>query len=253
MPSGGGSITDNFIPSRRSAFLPASMYKDPSDTYFTWKRDGFPGVLDSLGDCAFKGAGNVPTSSQAARNRNVLNAGVALMLAAAAVLVAVVASGGAVDEVAHAVVLVSRLGLLVRSSGVAVDAGKARIIGGDLMAIIANGAMMRNNEVRMVESGAEPGCGCVAGIAGCRIPGRDMVGNCTTKGLCTRPGCLVTAVAGGICGGQGIVVVHVAIGAAHDFRASRRGHLVGARECPTRGAVIKPAVDPGCRVVAGGA
>jgi len=50
------------------------------------------------------------------------------MLTSAAVLVAVVASGGAVAIATDALMRVVRLGLLVRRRCMAVDAGKARVV-----------------------------------------------------------------------------------------------------------------------------
>ncbi len=99
------------------------------------------------------------------------------MLAVTAVLVAVVASRGAVDEICNAVVLVGGGDLLVSGGGVAVDAGEAGIIGGNLVAVIANGAVMRNGEVCVIECGVEPACCGVAGIAGCGEAGREMIGD----------------------------------------------------------------------------
>ena len=78
------------------------------------------------------------------------------MLATAAVLVAVVAGGGAVDETAYAVVLVDRLSLLVCRGCVAIDAGETGIVGGNLVAIVAHRAVVGNGEVRVIESGAQP-------------------------------------------------------------------------------------------------
>jgi hypothetical protein len=60
------------------------------------------------------------------------------MLARPAVLVAVVASRGTVDEVRHAIVLIDGYRFLMSACRVAVDTGETRIIGGDLMAIVAN-------------------------------------------------------------------------------------------------------------------
>jgi len=60
------------------------------------------------------------------------------MLAPAAVLVAVVAGGGSVAIAVHVRVSLIGLGLLVRSLGVAVDAGEAGVVGGDLVAVVAD-------------------------------------------------------------------------------------------------------------------
>ncbi len=55
---------------------------------------------------------------------------------------------------------------------------------------------------------------------------------------------LVAAVAGSVRGGQGIIVVHMAIGASSDRRAWSGRHLVRAGERPSSGAVVKFAVGP---------
>lgn len=68
----------------------------------------------------------------------------------------VVASRGAVDEPADAGVLVDRCGLLMRRGGMAVDAGEAGIVGGDLVAIVANRIVVRNWEVGVIERCAQP-------------------------------------------------------------------------------------------------
>ena len=63
----------------------------------------------------------------------------------------------------------------------------------------------------------------------------------------------VAAVAGGVRGCEGIIVVHMAIGAGRDRGTGRGRHLVGASERPSGGAVVKLAVGPGDGVVASGA
>jgi hypothetical protein len=90
--------------------------------------------------------------------------------------VAVVASRGAVDEICNAVVLVGGGDLLVSGGGVAVDAGEAGIVGGNLVAVVANRAVMRNGEIRVIECGIEPTCCGVAGIAGGGETSSEMVG-----------------------------------------------------------------------------
>ncbi len=188
------------------------------------------------------------TKRHARRNSSKTRA--ARMLAVTTVLVAVVTSGGAVDEICNAVVLVGGGDLLVCGGGVAVDAGKAGVVGGNLVAVIANGAVMGNGEIRVIECGVEPGrCG-VAGVAGGGEIGRDMIGDEAAEGLRAVPVGLVAAVAGGVGGGEGIIVVHVAIGAGGDRRTGRGRHLVRASERPSGGAVVKLAVCPGDSVVA---
>lgn len=178
---------------------------------------------------------------------------VARILAVTTVLVAVVASSGAVDEIRNAVVLVGGGDLLVCAGGVAVDARKAGVVGGNLVAVIANGAVMGNGEIRVIECGVEPGCCGVAGVAGGGETGSDMVRDESAEGLRAVPVRLVAAVAGGVRGCEGIIVVHMAIGAGRDRGTGRGRHLVGASERPSGGAVVKLAVGPGDGVVASGA
>jgi len=73
------------------------------------------------------------------------------MLAPAAVFVAVVASRWAVAVTADSIVNVVGLGLLVRRLRVAVDAGEARVVGRNLVAVVAHRPVVRNREVRVIE------------------------------------------------------------------------------------------------------
>lgn len=148
------------------------------------------------------------------------------MLALAAVFVTVVASGGAVDEVAYAVVLVGCRHLLMGTGCVAVDAGKAGIICGDLVAIIAHGGVMRNGEVGVIEGSAEPICGGVAGITGRWISGGEVVGDETAESLRAVPGGLMTTETGCIRRGQRIIIVHVTIRAG--LHPAGSGHHMSA-------------------------
>ena len=157
---------------------------------------------------------------------------------------AVVASGGTVDEIRNAVVLVGGGDLLVSGGGVAVDTGKAGVVGGNLVAVIANGVVVRNGEIGVIECGVEPGCSGVAGVAGGGVTGSEMVGDEAAEGLRAVPVGLVAAVAGGVRGSEGIIVVYVAIGASSDRGAWSRRHLVRAGERPSGGAVVKFAVGP---------
>ena len=149
--------------------------------------------------------------------------------------------------------LVGGLRLLVRRCGVAVDAGETGIFGGHLVAIIADRTVMRNREIGVVKGRTQPGCGGVTGIAGCRVTSGKVVWHRPAQGLRAGPSSQMAAVAGGVRCCQRIVVIHVAIGAADDFRSSRGRHLVCARQCPPGGAVIKFSIHPGGRVMAGGA
>jgi hypothetical protein len=175
------------------------------------------------------------------------------MSARSAVLVAVIASGRAVYEIADARVLVRRRDLLVRCVGVAVDTSEGGIVRGDLVAIVANRTVMRNREVGVLESGVQPAYRGVASVAGGRKSRGNMIRNQPPQSLRAVPGCLMAAVACGIRRSQRIVVVHMAIGAPLDRRTRRGGHLVRTRKRPTRGAMVKRAVGPGDSVVAGGA
>lgn len=174
------------------------------------------------------------------------------MLAVTAVFMAVVTSRWAVDEICNAVMLVGGGDLLVSGGGVAVDAGEAGVVGGNLVAIVANGVVMGNGEVRVIECGVEPACCGVAGIAGGGETSSEMVGNEAAEGLRAVPVRLVAAVAGSVRGGEGIIVVHMAIGAGGDRGTGRGRHLMCASERPSGGAVVELAVGPGDRVVASG-
>ena len=88
---------------------------------------------------------------------------------------AVVAGFLAVAIPAHTPVLVVGLRLLVRSRGVAINAGKTRVVRGDLVAVAAHRAVMRNWEVRMVERRAQPRGGVMAGIASGGVARRNVV------------------------------------------------------------------------------
>ena len=226
------------------------MYNEPSEMYFTWKTVDVSGFSFDAGDCACSTEGKAAEQTQASSTTNVSNSAVTRILASATVLMAVVASRGAVDESADAGVLVDRCGLLVRRGGMAVDASKAGIVGGNLVAIVANGGVVWNREVRVIESGTEPVCGGVTAVAGRGISSRHMVWNRATEGLRAIPLCDMAAVAGRIRRRQRIVVIHMAVCAG--LHAARSGNNVAARESPSSGAVIEFAIGPSNRVVAGG-
>ena len=132
------------------------------------------------------------------------------MLASTAVLVAVVASGGTVGISAYTLVSVVRLGLLVGRGGMAVDAGKLRIIGGDLVTVSADRTMVRNREIRMVKRCARPTGGRVTAVASRRVARGDVVRDRASQGLRAIPVSDVTAVARGVRCGQRIVTADVA-------------------------------------------
>lgn len=83
----------------------------------------------------------------------------------------------------------SGLRLLMSGLGVAIDAGKAGIVGGNLMAIVAGRTMVRDREIGVIEGCAEPGRRCVARVAGGGITSGDVIGNAATKSLRTVPVC----------------------------------------------------------------
>lgn len=105
---------------------------------------------------------------------------------------AVVAGGGSVGITGYAAVSVVRLRLLVRRLRMAVDASKAAEVRGDLVAVVAHGAVVRDREEwAVIESCAEPGGGVVAagGVAGGRESRGDVIGYGTTEGLRALPCC----------------------------------------------------------------
>ena len=167
------------------------------------------------------------------------------ILAPAAVLVTVVAGGGSVAIAVHIRVSLIGLRLLVRRLGVAVDAGEAGVVGGDLVAIVADRFVVRDREISMVESCAKPTGGGVASVASSRITGGDVIRDCTAKSLRAVPIGRMAAVTRGVRRGEGVVVVDVAQVAG--------GRKVSAGERPTGGAVIERAGLPGRGVVASGA
>src|SRR5580700_3465443 len=130
-------MTVSFIPSCRSAFRPASIYSELSDTYFTWKTKAFCGRAFSLTDCALNRAGNSPSRNHPHRTRRVSDTAESRMLASSAVLVAVVAGRRSVHEVRYAGVLVDGYRLRMGGGGVAVDARKTGIVCGHLVAVVA--------------------------------------------------------------------------------------------------------------------
>ena len=65
----------------------------------------------------------------------------------------------------------------------------------------------------MIKGGAGPACGVVAGFAGLRKIGRDVIGHAATGCLRTVPVRGVAGIAGRVCGRKIIIVIRVAIGA----------------------------------------
>ena len=159
-------------------------------------------------------------------------------------LVAGVAGGRAVAVAADSCVLPACPGLRVRAPRVAINAGKAGVVRGDLMAIVANRAIMGNSEIGVIKRRAEPTGGGVAGRARRGIAGGDVIRHRAAEGLRAVPVSDMAAVAiRRQC--AGVVVVDVAGGAG-------RGE-VRAREWESRGGMIEFPVHPGDRVMATGA
>lgn len=129
------------------------------------------------------------------------------MLALATVPVAVVAGGGAVAVPANAVMGVVGLCGLVRGCGVAIDTGKAGIVGRDLMAVVADRAVVGDGKVKMAEGGAEPAGCIVASVAGGGKPSGYVVRDGAAKSLGTVPVGQMAAIARGIRRGQAVVVI----------------------------------------------
>ena len=162
--------------------------------------------------------------------------------APAAVFVARVAGGGAVAVTPYALVGVVGLRLLVRCRRMAVDAGEARVVRGDLVAIVADRPVVGNRKVRVIKDRAQPARSAVTRVASRWVPGGDMVGNRTTKGLRAVPLRHVATVTSRVRRGQRVIVTDVAVRAG--LNAAWRRHHVAARQSPARGAVIELSVGP---------
>src|SRR5690349_6182156 len=131
--------------------------------YLTRKTEGF-----SLGAgvCASKSDEKVLSRRPAKETHARSNTKIGRILAPAAILVAGVAGGGAVTITANSLMDTVRLSLLVRRRCVAVDAGEAGVVRGNLVAVVAHRAVVRNREIGVVECGAEPTGGRVASVTG---------------------------------------------------------------------------------------
>lgn len=108
---------------------------------------------------------------------------------------AAIARGGAIAVAADALVNVIRLRLLVRRGGVAVDACEAGVVGGHLMAVVADRTMVRDREIRVIEGRAQPTRRGVASVAGLRVSGRKVIWHGAAQSLRAEPCRLVTAIA----------------------------------------------------------
>jgi hypothetical protein len=88
--------------------------------------------------------------------------------------------------------------LTVIGGGVAIDAGEAGVVGRNLMAIVADGAMMRNREIGMAIGGIEPSGSVVTGVARCGKARSDVIRNGAAESLRALPSGRVAAVASSI-------------------------------------------------------
>jgi hypothetical protein len=127
---------------------------------------------------------------------------------------------------------------------VAIDARKAGVVGGDLMAIVANGVVVRNLEIGVVESGPEPTGGGVASVAGGGVTSCHVIRNGAAQSLSAVPGRKVTTVANRIGRRQRVVAIHMALRARRDEAPGGGHHLVCSRESKTGGAVVELTVGP---------
>ena len=121
------------------------------------------------------------------------------------------------------------------------------------MAVVADRAVVRDREIGVVECGAQPTGGRVAGVARLRVACRDVVRHRAAKRLRAEPCGLVASITGCVRRGQAVIVADVAIRAARNLGSRGGRHLVRAGERPTRGGVIKCSRIPRRGVMASGA
>ena len=152
---------------------------------------------------------------------------------------AVITGGRAVAVSGDVGVGIVSAGLLVRRGGVAVDAGEARVVCGNLVAIVADGTVVRNREVSVVKCCAQPTTGGMAGVAGGGIARGNVIGDAATERLRAGPGRLMAPVASRVRGREGVIVVDVAC-RAWGFA----GVGVCACERPAGGGVVELSVSP---------
>lgn len=206
------------------------------------------GSTEAEGIWARRIGGENPKSRQAKNTDARSITKVQRMLAPAAVFVAVVAGGGTVGVAVDTTMLTIGAGLGVIVVGVTVDASKAGIVCGYLVAVVAHRFVVRNRKVGVVKGGAEPTGGGVARVARCWIAGSNVVGHTATESLCTGPSGLMAAIAGGVGSSEAVIIVNVASG-ARGFG----GVQVRAGEGPARSCVVERAGIPRRGVVASGA
>jgi len=90
----------------------------------------------------------------------------------------------------------------------------------------------------------------MAGVAGRRVTGGNMIWNRAAECLCAVPLRQMAAVTCGVRRCQRVIVVHVAVGAGLNASPGGR-HDMPACQCPTCGAVVEFSVGPQQRIVTG--
>ena len=156
---------------------------------------------------------------------------------------AVVAGSGAVRVPADASVLVVRLRLCMGCGRMTVDTRKLRVVCRDLMAIRTHRAVVWDSEPGVIKRRPGPRGRRVAGVAGRRIAGGDVVRDGAAERLRAVPIGLMAGIASSVGGRQRVVVAHMAQVAG--------GRKMRARKRKARGSMIKRSVGPCCCVVTG--
>ena len=128
------------------------------------------------------------------------------MLATTAVCVAVVTDGRSIAIAVYIGVGLVGLGLLMSSLGMTIDAGKAGVVGGNLVAIVAHRLVVWNGEIGMVESRAKPRSCRMASVTSCWITRRHVIGNAAAQSLRAVPIGGVASVASRVCGRKAVIV-----------------------------------------------
>ena len=135
----------------------------------------------------------------------------------------------------------------MRRGGVAVDAGKLRIIRRHLMAIGAHRPVMRKCEPRVSKRCAEPSGRRVASITCGRIARGDVIRYAAAECLRAVPFRQVATVANGVRCSQRVIVANVAIRTGLHTACSRNNMSTG--QCPAGRAVVELAIRPVHRVM----
>ena len=134
------------------------------------------------------------------------------------------------------------IGRAIEIGEVAGDAGRAAQIVGPRGAeggVVALRALQRRVRTRqrkarivVVKGGIGPGNHVMAGVAGLREAGSNVIRDGAPQSLRAGPVCRVAGVASRVGGGKGVIVPDVALVAIRDD--ARRSHLVVPRQSPTR-------------------